>query len=314
MSPAALVNTPIVLHNLHGPDKNVGHRHNTITAFLNAVKGGIGGFNELNAKDAAWFRDEVAERRLRFYRHGQIGAVWDPTVFALAGKPRVRKIMQGGHVGADGTRQGPDNRRVGPNRYGVYVPLTVIVVDFDFEFDVTHLMARSFTAHRWRIPLFRRSVNELADGVLSENGILVGDMNSPRALNLPGVADVAVRAPATMGRQHYDQILRWGQHIFVHGVKAVNTPSDHHMLKGLITFYRDPQDHLIAPPTTPTPNAPRPSGSLPKPGTSGVRWRRYGAPVRHPWAKKYKTKRFKRRRPRLSRRIERWKAAYRRRL
>ena len=33
-----------------------------------------------------------------------------------------------------------------------------------------------------------------------------------------------------MGKQHYTKMMRWGKRIFISALKAVNTPSDHHML------------------------------------------------------------------------------------
>jgi len=306
-----LVNAPIAVENLHGPDKNVGHRHGSIIALLDAANGGIGGFNELNSKDKSFLTAEAKKRGLAVRSAGLNGMVFDPTKFSV-GQPRIRKIMQGGHVGADGTSAGPDNRRVGPNRYGLYWPVTVLALDFTFEFVVTHTMARAFTLHKWRQPLFWKSIRSLADGVLDEDGVMMGDFNTNQVVDLPGVADVNVPAPPDMGKQHYTKMMRWGKRIFISALKAVNTPSDHHMLKGTITLYREPQGHLTAPPASHVPT-PKPS-TLPQPGTRGVRWKKYGAPVAHPWASKYKRPRFKKRRPVLAGKIARWKAAYRRRL
>lgn len=308
MQGPALIQTKLVVHNLHGPDSNQKRRRDTIVAFLNAVEGGIGGFNEFSTRDLAYFTAEVAKRKMKFHRAGLNGIVWNPSVYKV-GKPRLKKIMTGGHVGADGVhtaKPGDDDRRVGPNRYGIYYPCEVIVFGLEFEFDVTHTMARAFTAHKWRIPLFRRSINALGDGVIEDDGIMVGDFNTNPSINLPGVEDVNVPAPADMGRQHYTKIIRWGKHIAISNVKDVNTPSDHDMLVAVVTFYKEPRTNLSAP-SDPGPK-PAVGSSLPKPGDSRVNWKKYGAPVSHPWAS------LKRRRKRLRARITKWRAAYRRRL
>lgn len=307
MATVNLITTPLAVHNLHGPDNSVNRRHQSITALLNAAKGGLGGFNELNKKDWRFLKAEAAERSLRVSIVGLNGVVWDPKIFKV-GKPRVKKIMKGGHVGADGVatkKKGDDDRRVGPNRYCLYYPCEVIVFRLDFELDATHLMARAFTAHRWRIPLFRRSIISLAAGVLEENGLLFGDMNTGDYINLPGVSEVPVPVPPDMGNRRLTQILRWGSHIFVSGVKTVNTSSDHHLLAGKVVFYRLPQKKIGS---VPKPNA----SNLPHPGHAGVRWRHYGSPVNNPWLDR--SAKFKRRRRRLWNRIVKWRAAYRRRL
>lgn len=307
MSQPTLIQTKLAVSNLHGPDKNQGRRHKTIEMFFDAVKGGIGGVNELNPKDRAFFKAAAARHGMNVQIVGLNAIAWNPRVYKVS-KPRIKKIMQGGHVGADGVhtaKPGDDDRRVGPNRYGIYFDVTVIVFGFTFEFDITHTMARAFTKHKWRIPLFRKSIERLGDGVQRGDGIMVGDFNTNPPVNLPGVADVNVPAPPDMGRQHYTKILRWGQHIFVSSVKGVNTPSDHDMLIGLITIYKDARDSL-GPAVNPRPK-PASVSSLPKPGNGRINWKRYGAPVRHPWA------RIKRRNKRLRSRIIKWRAAYRRR-
>lgn len=312
MTEVNLVQAPLVIHNLHGPDPSATNRHKTILAFLKAADGGLGGFNELRTADRTFIRNEAAARKMRIFIAGEDGMVWDPTKFSN-GKARIKKIMTGGHVGADGVataKKGDDDRRVGPNRYGIYLPLRVIALGLDIEFDVTHTMARSFTKNKWRLPLFKRSIVSLGAGVQEEEGIMVGDMNSPAYINLPGVADVPVPTPPSMGRARYDQILKWGKHILVSSVRSVNTPSDHHMIVATVTFYRSAKSPQ--PPTTkPTsPHATKPT--LPKPGNSGVSWRKYGSPVAHPWAKRSAS--WKKRHRTTWAKIVKWQAAYRRRL
>lgn len=302
---------PIAVHNLFGPNKNKSLRRQTITKFLDAAKGGVGGANELAVVDRSFFRAEASKRGLRSFIYVTLAVVWDPKV-AMADKPRLKKVMQGGYVGADGvatSKKGDDDRRVGPNRYAIYLPLDFPEVDLfgDFELDVTHLVAKWTTTHKWRAALARRSIYSLADGVVSPNGLMVGDMNTNTYVNLPGVADVPVKTPPTHGPRKYDQILRWGQHVYVSQVKDVPTPSDHDMVVGLVTIYRAPKANLSAPATS-KPKA----AKLPRPGDSKTNWRKHGAPVKHPWAKR--SPRWIRRNKNLWARIIRWQKAYKRRL
>lgn len=312
-APPPFVQAPLVVHNLHGPQKNPKIRHATIESFLKAAKGGFGGFNELNPKDKRVIETRAAVYGLKIYIFGLNGAVWDPKV-ATAGKPRVKKIMQGGHVGADGVatpKKGDDDRRVGPSRFGIYITFTMVAFDLEWEFDVTHLVARWQTVARWRVNIANRSIVSLAQGVVDDDGILVGDMNSRFHINLPGLNEIPVKSAATMGKAIYDQVLKWGKHIYVSPMRAVNTGSDHHMLVGMITFYREARANFPAstPPARPVPKPANPT-KLPKPGTPKVNWKKYGSPVAHPWANR--SARFKRR-P-LWTRIVKWQTAYRKRL
>lgn len=317
-----LVQMPIVVHNLHGPDKNKDRRHKTIRQFLDEAKGGIGGFNELNTGDRAYIKAEAAKRGLNVLIHSYNGMVWDPTKIQTATKPRLKRIMVGGYVGADGVatpRKGDDDRRVGPNRYAIYMPCEVIGLGIRFEFDVTHLMAKWTTTAKWRAKLAAKSIVSFGAGVYSKNGVAVGDMNTDDYIDLPGVDDIPVKTPDTFGRRKYDQILRWGAHIYIHAVRAINTPSDHHMLKGTITFYRDPEVKVpggmvnpeprpSTPKPEPTPTKPKPAIKLPKPGDSKANWKKQGAPVAHPWASRNKS--WIRRHKRVWAEIGRWQAAY----
>jgi hypothetical protein len=239
-----LVHAPIAVHNLHGgPEKSRWRRRRTIRTFLKASEGGLGSFNELNPADRMYLRQKAACRGLQTFIHKSNGAVWDPELIQVQ-KKRVRRIMRGGHVGADGVptrRRGDDDRRVGPNRYALYLSCKILPIDFEFEWVITHLMARSFTKHRWRIPLFRKSVRELTEGIRRPNGILVGDMNSISYLKLPDVLETPERTPETFGNKRYDQILRWGPHIDVIRISEVRTKSDHDMLTGIVKFYRHPR-------------------------------------------------------------------------
>lgn len=240
----SLVQAPIAVHNLHGgPEKSRWRRRRTIRTFLQAAEGGLGSFNELNPADRSYLRQTAAARGLKTFIHKSNGAVWDPSLIEV-NKKRTRKIMNGGHVGADGVwtpKPGDDDRRVGPNRYALYLSCKVLSIDFDFEWVITHLMARSFTKHRWRIPLFQKSVSNLAEKIHHPDGILVGDMNSDEYLKLPDILEVAEKTPPTFGPRHYDQILRWGPHIDVIKISEVRTKSDHQMLIGIIKFYRRPK-------------------------------------------------------------------------
>lgn len=239
-----LVQAPLAVHNLHGgPEKSRWRRRRTIRNFLKASEGGLGSFNELNPRDRTYLKHKAACRGMMVFIHKSNGAVWDPELIKVK-KKRVRKIMTGGHVGADGVatpRSGDDDRRVGPNRYALYLACQVLSIDLEFEWVITHLMARSFTSARWRQPLFRQSVASLAEGVRKPNGLLVGDMNSPDYIKLPDILETPEPTPPTFGRKRYDQILRWGPHIDVVNVTEVRTKSDHDMLTGIVKFHRNPR-------------------------------------------------------------------------
>jgi hypothetical protein len=235
---------PIAVHNLHGgPEKIRWKRRRTIRSFLRSSEGGMGGFNELNPSDRGYLRREAASRGLKTFIHRSNGAVWDPEKIQIQ-KKRVRKIMTGGLVGADGEstpQHGDDDRRVGPNRYALYLSCKILAIELEFDWVITHLMARSFTKHRWRIPLFRRSVVSLADGIERPDGILQGDMNSKEYIKLPDVLETPEPTPPTFGNKRYDQFIRWGPHIDIVSISEVKTKSDHHMLTGIVKFYRRPR-------------------------------------------------------------------------
>lgn len=234
------VQLKFAVHNLHGVDRNRKRRRKTIRMFLNACSGGFGGFNELGRADHRYIKREARRRHLRIFIHGEDGAVWHPAALHV-GKPRVKKIMTGGHVGADGVhtpQPGDDDRRVGPNRYAIYLPCVVTALNLHWELVVTHTMAKSFTSLRWRIPLFRKSIRRLAHGVHSSDGIMIGDMNSKAYIDLPDVLDVPVITPPSFSGKHYDQIIRWGLNINVIAVADESTPSDHDMITGIAVFHQ----------------------------------------------------------------------------
>lgn len=242
-----MIEAPFAFHNLHGGgEKNRGTRKRIIVSFLNSAKGGLGGFNELHPRDRLYMRRQAKARGLKVRFFGKNGAVWNPELLKLNDK-RVKKIMTGGHVGADGVataRLGDDDRRVGPNRYALYLDFTVMVVGLNFEYVVTHLVAKSFTQHVWRRLIWRKSVRSLAAGTRQKDGVLSGDMNSPDYIDLPDRLEVPVKTPPTHGRRRYDQILRWGPHIDFEGMEVANTPSDHHKIVGRIKFFRKPRRRL----------------------------------------------------------------------
>lgn len=239
-----MIQAPFALHNLHGgAEKNRKVRKRIIDKFLNASRRGVAGFNELHPMDRVYMRVQARKRGLKVRIRGKNGAVWSPQLLHL-NKLRVKTIMKGGHVGADGrstARVGDDDRRVGPDRKALYFDFTSLVIGLEFEFIVTHLMAKSFTQHKWRRPLFRKSVRSLADGIRKKDGVLVGDMNSPDYINLPDVLDRPIRTGPTHGKRRYDQVLTWGAHIEFEGLEVVDTPSDHDMIRGVIKLFRVPR-------------------------------------------------------------------------
>jgi hypothetical protein len=268
--------------------------------FLRRATGGIGGFQELNPRDRDYLKSEAGRVGLRVYIYGTNGIVWAPRVLTC-NRITPRRIMVGGNVGADGVataRRGDDDRRVGPHRYCLYGDFSpVSVPSWDFEFDNLHAMARTFTAHRWRLPLYLRSIRNAAEGVRLGDGLMVGDFNDPRYRDLPGVPDRAVVTPVTFGRNaRYDQAREWGRVNVVDGsVRVERTGSDHLLLYGEVDLMTSEK---------PSP----PPVRLPRPGDSRVAWRKHGAPVRHPWAKR--SARWVRRNRKTWARILRWRKAY----
>ena len=232
----------LTLHNLHGGgEPNRDRRKKIIIEFLNATRGGMGGFNELNRAERKFFKSEAKHRGLKTFIYHQDGAVWDPNRIKVR-KKRVKKIMTGGFVGADGVstaRRGDDDRRVGPNRYAIYFDCFSGNA-VEFEFVVTHLMAKSFTQHTWRVRLLHRSIKSLSSGIRKKRGVLVGDMNSKEYIDLPGVKDTPEKTPPTHGPRRYDQMVRWGEGIDVVQIEGEETPSDHDMVKGILKLWRSP--------------------------------------------------------------------------
>lgn len=308
---------PWATHNVHGPDKNAEHRRKALRQWLNAIKGGYGGINELSSRDYAYLKHEAAIRGLDVHIYGQNAIGWAPHVIHMT-DVRSRKIMTGGNVGADGvatSKKGDDDRRVGPSRYCMYGQCTPVAFRFEHEVDEIHTMARAFTKHRWRIPLFRRAMKKVGAGITRKHGIIGGDVNTNDydEFNLTGVDEHVVKTPGTFGHNRYDQIRVWGS-LRVTNVREEATPSDHDMVKATVlipipdgTVPVEPDEPGTPPAPHPKPK-PKPKPFGPKPGAGHVNWRKYGAPVRHPWATR--SARWKRRHKRLQRRIVAWKADY----
>lgn len=304
------VNVPLAVHNLHRPAR-IASRRDSIVKFLDAARHGIGGFNELNADDAFFLRSEARLRDLEVRIKGTNGVVWDSSLFTSHGL-RKKKIMQGGRVGADGVatpQPGDDDRRVGPNRYCLYFLFEVVANGLRFELAITHLMARAFTLHKWRQKLFWRSVDSAADGILETEGVMIGDFNLDPYLDLPGIDNANVEVPPDFGKRRYTKILVWGDHILIGDVRAIDTPSDHHLLVGSARLSTLPINKQFFPDPDKTDIQRR---LLPKPGDASVDWRKHGAPVRHPWAERSDS--FKRLRKKTWSKIVKWRRAYRSRL
>lgn len=299
---------PFAFHNLHGPDKNVQHRHTTIDIFLDNVRGGIGGFNELSVSDRAYLKAAARRRGLLSYVQGFNGIVWNPKALRANSLTPFR-IQPGGYIGADGVhtaKGGDDDRRVGPARWVIRGDFTVMGTGFTFEFDVTHLVAKAFTTQKFRQRLWRLSVDAIGNAVRRGDGILVGDMNNGRPIDIPGVADRFVNIGKTLGGAAYDQARLWGR-ITVSGISQFSTPSDHDGVRGTLNI----------PDGTPSPApvAPKPVAPVKVPVKHVVRfdprkWRSLGAPVKHPFAPRSRA--WKRRHPTLWKRIVSFQTAWKR--
>lgn len=165
---------------------------------------------------------------------------WRRDRFRLVDADQV-KVMDGGHVGADGTRKGPDNRRTGPDRYAAWV---VLEDEHGERVGVLshHAIARAFTSSRWRIGLWRKGIANtgqvLADLQAEFPGVpwlIDGDWNTDLSVvDFPGVDEVPVPTPPTFGRRRYDRLSTLAD-VRVLDVRTVKTPSDHLTLVAEVT-------------------------------------------------------------------------------
>lgn len=287
------VNVPLAYTNVRAPDP-IDQRHATITATLDRVnaKGeGLAAFVEANL-DQAYIRAAAASRGMSTVGAGELAIVYDRTRYALARPPGNVRIMVGGHVGADGVatpRKGDDDRRVGPSRWLLSVELTILGAAAEFGLDLWHPLAQVDTSNKWRRALWAASariagIQIAARRRLTPNRLLIGDTNRniPR-VDIPGLPEVEVPSPATMGRARYDRAHRMGA-LTVAGnrLTAFSTHSDHKGLEGTLVVPTGPSSS--APVSTPTqPPAVRPAP--PKP----AKLRR---PVPFPWRAKWNPSRL----------------------
>jgi hypothetical protein len=224
-------------HNIEGTDTPA-QRHASFRAAVQRCVGGIGVLNEINPADAAHHRGVLLALGLRWFRKGQNAIVWDPRVIK---KDRVvaRRIMHGGHVGPDGVAGRGNDERVGPDRWALKFLGTVLATGRKIMVVGVHKVAKAFTEHTWRQWLWRRSTRRTARIVRVSlrrypHGFIAGDENAPFLVDYPGIADRAVKTPASHGRAHYDQVHVFGQ------AKASNvgefaTASDHDGVKWDLT-------------------------------------------------------------------------------
>lgn len=224
--------TECMTHNLAGHLDPFKRRDAGEAALLECL-GGIGVLNEINKADLKFLRRKLRELKLKWYRRGQNAIVWDPSVLTVHACG-WRVIMTGGHVGADGG-PGGDSRRVGPNRIAlkwkgewVHDGKRLMVIGI-------HKMAKAFTAHKWRAPLWWRSTRMVSRYINRSiknypRGFIAGDENAPFLVDYPNLNDRAVNTPPTLGRQRYDQVHVFGD-LGVTDMEEVNTPSDHDMLR-----------------------------------------------------------------------------------
>lgn len=301
-----IVIVPFVVHNLEQPD-NMMHRRESMRAALDRMKGGAGVLNEIHGDDVGYLAAEAKKRGLRVYRYLSNALLWSPEVFKLDFR-RAKRLMTGGYLGADGTPAGPDNRRLGPSRYMLQAGFTVLAIGFRWQLNGTHLMAKKDTTHKWRRPLWEDSVEVggdlIADAMDTHpNFTSAGDLNSREYRDWPGVPDVVVKTPVTHGKSaHYDQVANGGR-VRVSHVQRFRTRSDHW---GVVLWLHFSHEF------TPLKPALEPKKVKARPTSTKVRvnWLARGAPVKHPWAPR--SARWKRRHPRLWRRIVAFRRRWRR--
>lgn len=306
----AVVTIPFAEHNLQSPDSYLLRRESMREA-LNHMRGGCGVLNEIHGSDIAYLGAQASLRGLAVYRYGSNAVLYTPRLIKLDFK-RAKLLMRGGYVGADGVatpRKGDDDRRVGPNRYMLQAGLTIKSINFRFQLNGTHKMAKKDTTHKWRRPLWERAFavggDLIADALDTHpTAITSGDLNSRDYRDWPGVPDVVIRTPATYGKgAHYDQVSATGR-VRVTDVTTFVTRSDHKGVKCLLHF-----SHAYAPLKAALEPKRVKKAVAVKAKKVKVNWLRRGAPVKHPWAGK--SPEWKRRNPRLWRRIVAWRKAYR---
>lgn len=277
--------------NVHQPATDAVRRYNIdgVVGIVRATQG-VGTFNEIGKAPDHRYIASLKPHGIGSYVYGENGIVWDARRFDVLLRAKYR-IMVGGHVGADG-KPGGDSRRVGPSRYVLIVVLRDRKTGYTAQFATTHLVAKADTSAKWRRGIRAASI-ALAGLRISRinrnypNGVLNGDMNftGPR-LNFPHLAETQLPLLRTMGNQHYDRGFVWGN------VRLI----------GKVSTFRRKSDHLGFTYTVrigdgPTPNVPPVShtGDGVKPGP------KQRALLVRIW--RHRTRRWKRRHPRLWRRI-----------
>lgn len=289
-------------------------RHYNIDGVVEYVlTGGVGTLNEAQS-DISYTRALAEKGRVGVYHVNELAVLWDTRRYEAVYK-NYFPIMQGGYVGADGTRKGPDNRRVGPNRYLLVVVLRDKSTGITFQAATTHLVAQADTKHKWRRAIRAASIRVAglriaALNVRYPNGFLNGDMNYRAAsLDFPYVSETQFPTLVTYGTaSRYDRAYGWGQVRLLPGtIRTFTRKSDH---KG-ITYVVRIGAGIPVPPPKPViiKPSPEPERDFPSPGDSKAPWVLYGAPVAHPWADR--SVKWKKDNPRLWKKIVAWQNAYR---
>lgn len=217
-------------HNLERPLKDRDKRRSAGRTAIQKAVGGIGVLNEVHRADVRYYKRYLKSLGMTWYRSGSNAIVWDPRVLKNH-RVTARRIMRGGYVGADGTPEGPDNRRVGPHRYNLKWEGEHIASGFPLMVNGTHKMAKSYTSAKWRLALLLRSHRNLAKDVQRSiekypNGFIAGDENSIPYVRYPGLNDTPVKTPPTLGNKRYDQVHTFGD-VRASKVREFKTPSNH---------------------------------------------------------------------------------------
>lgn len=297
------IDVNVAFINVHQPATWDKRKYNINGVVALIRNNGVGALNEFGKSTDHQYLQSLKSQGIYSHIHGELALLWDARRFDLVEKHTYR-IMVGGHVGADGTRAGPDNRRVGPSRFLIVVVLRDRKTGEVFVAGTTHLVARADTAHKWRRGIRWASVkvSGLRLAQLAKkypNGFLIGDMNwvGPR-INWPYLNEVQLPLLRTHGNQKYDRAYKWGQAKLVPGtLKTFVRKSDHKGIKFTIRFGDGvPVD---VPPVSHTDG----QGGI-KPGPKIGRWERWARSLSPRWKRQHprRWRRIKARLKRLQRR------------
>lgn len=204
---------------------------------------------------------------------GNLAIAWRKTKFKSAGPAGALLVMLGGHVGADGTTKGPDNRRVGPSRYVIWKPLVEVATGRLVVIATHHAVAKADTTAKWRQDIRADGWAGVGTALAAvkrqypgASFVIAGDMNARGRVDFPGFPETEVGSPSTYGSSRYDRMfVAYGARAT--GVITKVTKSDHKALLGIISLPGDTtppvpggRPIVVKPIPKPTPNASNSTG------------------------------------------------------